>query len=184
MFQIVAFIMIDIQMMAASWLIYGLSFYLKYPHFDCYWAKNGQYISEDSQDYTDYCAPNYFCRNTDVIAKLDSSSNVSLDNWIKDFDFLCLSEFEISFFSMTWFIGQLVFSPVIPKLQDKYGRKLVFNVSSFVNFLTLLGMLLLPNRRNPSQALFYVLLFINGVSTVGRVITGYTYFTEFYPEKY
>lgn len=85
---------------------------------------------------------------------------------------------------MTWFIGQLVFSPIIPKLQDQYGRKLIFNACSFVNFLTLFFMLFLPYRRNPTQALLYVLIFFNGVSTVGRVITGYTYFTEFYPEKY
>lgn len=85
---------------------------------------------------------------------------------------------------MVWFIGQLLFSPIIPKLQDRFGRKPVFNACSFVNFLTLFFMLFLPARRNPSQALLYVLIFFNGVASVGRVITGYTYFTEFYPEKY
>lgn len=171
-------------MMAASWLIYGLSFYLKYPHFDCFWAATGEYIPAGSDDYNSFCAPSHFCRNDDVIARQDPSSSVSLANWIQDFDLLCLSEFEISFFSMAWFIGQLLFSPIIPKLQDRFGRKPVFNACSFVNFLTLLFMLFLPGRRNPSQALLYVLIFVNGMSTVGRVITGYTYFTEFYPEKY
>lgn len=183
-FQVVAYLLIDLQMMAASWLIYGLSFYLKYPQFDCFWAASGEYIPAGSKDYSDFCAPNHFCRNDDVIARQDPNSGVSLANWIQDFDLLCLSGFEISFFSMVWFIGQLLFSPIIPKLQDRYGRKPVFNACSFVNFLTLFVMLFLPGRRNPSQALLYVLIFFNGVSTVGRVITGYTYFTEFYPEKY
>ena len=171
-------------MKADSWLIYGVSFYLKYPSFDCFWVDSGEYIKADSDDYTNYCQPNWFCRNDNVVAREDTESTVSLANWIQDFDFLCLSEFEISFFMMLWFFGQLIFSPVIPRLQDRFGRKPVFSACSFVNFLTILIMLLLPKRRNPTQAIFYVLMFINGMSTVGRVITGYTYFTEFYPEKY
>lgn len=74
--------MIDFQMKADSWLIYGVSIFLKYPKFDCFWASTGEWIDDNSQDYTTYCAPSHFCTNDDVLARIDTESNVSLANWI------------------------------------------------------------------------------------------------------
>lgn len=72
----------------------------------------------------------------------------------------------------------------IAKLQDYYGRKKIYALYMFVNFLTLVGMLSLPKQKDPSLYILYGLMFCNGMAASGRQTTGYTYFTEFYPEKY
>lgn len=141
-FQIIAFIIIELQIMSDSWLIYGLSYLLLYPEFRC--TMNGKELDPDGSDFKKYCIPSYFCHNDDIQYTRVDDSSVSLRNWIYDFDLLCISELEISLFSMmfffAWFLGQFI----VPKFQDDYGRKKVFLLSVQLNTLTLIALLLLP----------------------------------------
>lgn len=66
---------------------------------------------------------------------------------------------------------------------DTYGRKKVFAIGSFVNFITLSVIICLPYHRVPSLNIIYAFQFINGIASSARIMTGYNYFTEFYPES-
>jgi len=105
-FQILSFLLIELQINSDSWLIYGMSYFTKYPQFkDC--VHNGKPVDPNSDDFISFCTPKYFCgKSPDVISwKIYETSNITLDNWIKDFDFMCLSSFEIGFFISVWFLG-------------------------------------------------------------------------------
>lgn len=84
---------------------------------------------------------------------------------------------------MIWIIGQILGFLIIAKQQDTYGRKNTFAIHMFLNFLSHLSLLLLPMTNLPLLKCLYGIMFLNGVSTSGRLITGYTYLLEFYPEK-
>lgn len=103
-FQIVSFAIIEILFNTDSWLIYGLSYFLKYPIIkDCY--RNGVYIDPESDDFNKYCIPHYFCNNPGISKQIDYDSKETLENWVHDFDLLCITEFEMSLFGMSYFIG-------------------------------------------------------------------------------
>lgn len=166
--------------MSDSWMIYGFSYMLLYPEFDC--VKDGQMLKWGSDDYKTYCTPSYFCQNTDVQISVITNSTVTLKNWIQDFELLCISEVEISLFSMMFFIAFFLAQFVTPKMQDAYGRKKVFLWSCFLNCLTLVAILVLPKSKS-SQVALYVIIFFNGLAAPGRTITGFTYIVEFWPKR-
>ena len=90
--------------------------------------------------------------------------------------------------AMLFFIGQVIMCPFIPYLQDRFGRKRIFLISTVINFYTLLGIWGLPDHStkkhgDTSKMLLDLLFLINGLATPGRVNTGYTYFQEFFPEE-
>jgi len=91
--------------------------------------------------------------------------------------------YEISLFQMLFTFGFIFGQIFTPWLSDKYGRKKVFMFSSFVNLMTLIGIVLIPEMYEHAQALLYVLLLINGLVTAARTINGYTYIVEFFPQK-
>lgn len=107
-----------------------------------------------------------------------------MNNWIEQFDFTCLSAFEISAFGMLNFAGVMISAPIVPIIMDKIGRKKVFIVNSVINIGTLVGMVLCPHQKMPTQAILYTMMFLNGLATGGRVITGYTLFNELFPDRF
>ena len=91
--------------------------------------------------------------------------------------------------AMNFFIGQAIMFIFIAKLQDYFGRKKVFMISSIVNLYTLLGIYGLPDHSDrkhgdTSKMLLDVLFLVNGFATPGRAITGYTYLLEFFEESW
>ena len=135
------------QFAADSILIYNLPYLLLLPKMKC--QMNGASIASGSADFDKYCNQDYICKNPDLKSftyQIDWKQQYSLRNWIDSFNLFCASNFQISLIAMNFFIGQAIMCIFIPKLQDKYGRKKVFLISSIVNFLTLLFIWYLPDH--------------------------------------
>lgn len=132
--------------MAEGFVTYGYAYFLLYPKFECF--KNGELIPQDSDDYEKYCTPSYFCNKRESDVNLDvwmnPVSTSTLRNWIIDFDLLCASHLEISFFAMSAFIGLSIAFFILPRMQDIYGRKIIFNISIAAILSTLYAFLVVP----------------------------------------
>lgn len=116
------------------------------------------------------------------------SDERTLHNFITDFDLLCDSHFEIGFFAQSYFIGLMIMSAITPYFQDKYGRWKVFQIASTVNLLVLIGFLCIPKSEEgfsrSTQNFMYLLFFVLGLETPGRMLTGFVYYQEFLPDRY
>jgi len=55
--------------------------------------------------------------------------------------------------------------------------------SSFINFLTLVAILLCKEHDSQSRLILTGIFLINGLNTPGRALTGYTYFQEFFAKN-
>lgn len=87
-------------------------------------------------------------------------------------------------FAMMYFLGFTIGNLFIPKLMDSYGRKKIFVSCMYGQLATLLAMLTIPPHDKHGQYMMYFLLFINGISSVGRVNCGVIYFMEVAPANY
>ena len=93
---------------SGGWLIYGLSYLLLYPHFDC----TGDI---DEKNYAERCKPEYFCDASHGVHRtIDWDHQYSLTNWMKKYDMVCASSFTISFFGICYFTGLAVGSTIFP----------------------------------------------------------------------
>jgi len=110
-----AFILIEGQIMADSILIYDLPYLLLFPKLKC--SMDGQELVDGSQEYSKYCSVQNVCQapNAWLQVEVDKQSPVSLRNWIESFDLLCASSFEISMLAMAFFVGQTLTCMYIPR---------------------------------------------------------------------
>lgn len=173
-------VIIEIQTAAGNIIAYGLPYLLLYPILNCETSSGSQHNCK----IDDVCDS-----NSGVISySYDWSDERTLHNFITDFDYLCDSHFEISFFAQSYFIGLMIMSAVTPYLQDKYGRWKVFQAASAVNLVVLIGFLCLPRSddgfSSSTQYFMYALFFVLGLETPGRMLTGFVYYQEFLPERY
>ena len=174
-------------------MVYNLPFLLLMPEFKC--SLHGTDLVPGSQDHHAYCHQEYICNSGAVQGKpteqgfmyeVDWSHPHSLYNWIDSFDMLCMSPTDISAMAIYYFLGQTITSLIVPQLQDKYGRKKVFTVCSLINFYCLLVIWGLPEHSEKlngkqSKLILDIVFFLNGLTTPGRNLTGYTYIIELYP---
>lgn len=179
--QILVFLITWFQLASGNWMNYQFNFLLKYPVMECF--RGGELIPEDSPEYTEFCKPAYVCENTDVTYNILYDNELSLNNWIRDYDLLCESHIAISFFSMAWIIGFLIGFFVIPYFQDTYGRKYVYTINIFLIDIIMIIIVQLPHK-NSTKWTLYFLIIVTGFFSAARFMTGYNYMTELWPAKY
>lgn len=98
-----------------GWLLYGLSYLILYPKFDCTYP-DGSSISRTSPDYKSMCNPSYFCvAENNVGYDVDWEDSTSLYNLTYKFNLNCASKFIISSLGMFFFSGFAVGSLFIPR---------------------------------------------------------------------
>ena len=114
-----------------GWLIYGLSYLLLYPKYNCTYP-DGSEIPDDSDDYISYCNPQFFCANDAYGWSIDWNDHNSLHNLTDKFNLNCASKLTISSLGMLFFGGFAAGSPFIPRMADVYGRKKVFWACMFI----------------------------------------------------
>lgn len=126
------------------------------------------------------CEPNYFCHNKNNITyEIDYDDEISLNNWVQEFDLVCASSFTISSFGMIFFAGYAIGSAIIPKLADLYGRKRPFFA---INVLSLISLIIIVTV--PQLQIVLMCLFLIGLVTSGNFTIGICYMGEFVPEGY
>lgn len=73
------------------------------------------------------CEPSYFCNpHNNITITLLENDELTLSNWVKDYDLLCASHFTIASFPMAFFTGLALGSFWVPQQSDVYGRKRLF----------------------------------------------------------
>jgi hypothetical protein len=98
-----------------GWLIYGLSYLLLYPKFDCTYP-DGSPIDGLSNDYKSMCKPDYFCDADNAIGySVDWEDHTSLYNLTYKFNLNCASKFTISSLGIFFFTGFAIGSLFVPR---------------------------------------------------------------------
>ena len=111
------------SMTTTGWLSYNLGYLLLYPTANCVDSITGVKIDEKD------CEPQWYCNpDNHITYKIDDNSDMTLTNWIDDFDLLCASKLEISSFGMLFFSGFTIGSMILPQYGDIYGRKIPFYI--------------------------------------------------------
>ena len=143
---------------------------------------SGQLIPDDDPAYKEYCNPQYYCANSDKINIVaDMSDSISLRNWMYYQDILCDSSFLVGLFGMLNFIGMCQATLWSPRLLDKFGRKRVLLYSEFVQILCKIVIVMLPNDREWTVNMYYILIFVNGSMQICRANGCYNLMCEVAP---
>lgn len=118
--------------------------------------------------------------NNDVLSwEVDWNDNLTLNNWIIQFDLFCTPKSYIGLFGSIAFSGAAIGCFFMPALGDKYGRWIVFQ-STMLFQIPLYLCCIFAN----SLSIIYLVLFYAGVVGIGRFVSGYLLLTELVPEKW
>jgi hypothetical protein len=99
----------------------------------CYDKISGDAVTGDD------CKPNYFCdADHNVGYDIIKDDELTLTNWITDFDLICASKFTISSFAMAFFI---------PQQADVLGRKKPFIACMAAQLVTLFVVIFVPYHK-------------------------------------
>jgi MFS family permease len=79
------------------------------------------------------------------------NADISLYNWMQSYDLICADPDFIALMSTMFFTGMAIFSPILPALSDKYGRKWFFVGCLTTNIIVFSTILLLPAGINPAE---------------------------------
>jgi len=88
----------------------------------------------------------------------------------------CASKSTIGLIGSAMFAGWALSGLFLPRLADLYGRKLVFQVSMTLQLVTFIGLMLSRN-----MTLTTVIMFVFGISSVGRCSISFLYLMELLP---
>lgn len=133
-----AALMISMAMNTCGYVIYDFGYLLLYPQVECF-DKHNKAV------YGEKCEPNYFCNSENKIEYvLIKDHELTLGNWIRDFDLLCASPFTISSFAMAFFTGWALGSFWVPQQSDIYGRKKPFFICMAIQFMAFATLALVP----------------------------------------
>ena len=133
-FQWFSFIILSVLHNMTGPLTYSFAYLLYLPTFSCDMLQSGRWIhlKDGSPEYDDYCKPDYFCQHKDTIRyTIDTSSELSLNNWMTGYGLECSTPFFIAAFGQAYFIGYAISGLIAPPLMDKYGRKRAYAISRF-----------------------------------------------------
>jgi len=114
----------------------------------------------------------------DTRYKIDYSTNISVRNWIQQYDLGCISDFEKGLIGSCFLAGAWIGSFILPRLADIKGRKPMFMVGLVLYIITVVGLIFATNRY-----VMYLLLVLGGVSETGRYYVAYVYANEILPSK-
>ena len=108
-FQILAALLISASTNTCGYIIYQFGYLLLYPKMECHDSVTNKIVIEK-------CEPIYFCNpHNNITYTLFEKDELTLGNWVKDFDLLCASHFTISSFAMAFFAGWALGSFWVPQ---------------------------------------------------------------------
>lgn len=108
----------------------------------CYDKISGDAVTGDD------CKPNYFCdADHNVGYEIIKDDELTLTNWITDFDLICASKFTISSFAMAFFTGFALGSFFIPQQADVLGRKKPFIACMVAQLVALVVVIFVPYHK-------------------------------------
>jgi len=181
-FQKLAMLILIASICASGWAVYGQSYLLLYPDYNCKYPSETQYWNTNSSLYLEKCNREYFCEHQDVEFIRDEESHHSLDNWIKKYNMDCTSHNIISLFGMLFFTGWAITSLIIPPLADIHGRKNIYVYLLCTNLFTYIVPMVLPGSSFEYVYIIIASFFINGLMAGGKTAVGYCYMLELLPE--
>ena len=149
--HILIFILISTSFLS-SVLSVSYSYLTKLPSFEC--LKKNEINSSYKQ-----CEYNYgeFCnKNSELFYR--KIYDKSLHNWSYSFDLYCNNEHYIPLIGSSFFFGGILGSILITPLPDKFGRKKIFNILTFISCLMHINLFF---SNNPFHIV--IICFISGI---------------------
>jgi hypothetical protein len=149
-YQMMVYLIIVLAINTNGYLVYGLSYLLLYPKFECKYP-DGSPIDDGSKDYENYCKPDYFCDTSNNIGwSINWNDHTSLYNLTWKFNLYCASKFT----------GFACGSPFIPRMADIYGRKRIFWLCLFIQLLSTCSIILIPAgpEGNESKTFYWIVI--------------------------
>ena len=120
------------------------------------------------------------CVNPEVVDFYpDYDYKRSLHNFIEQMNLECVPKKKIGLLGTIAFAGAAVGCFFVPRLGDLYGRKPVYVVSMVIQTGMFAG-ILLSHKLLP----VYILAFIIGITTIGRMSCGFFLLVELVPRKW
>ncbi|TNV80510.1 hypothetical protein FGO68_gene767 [Halteria grandinella] len=167
-FQILSTSILISGFCTGSFLAYAISFLELNPKYYCIDPKKG----------TEYeCTRDDFC-GTNIKYRIDWNDHTSLYNWVETLDLTCTPKEQIGLIGSMLFAGWAFAAVWLPRLADVFGRRTVY-LYSMIGHFVFFGAIILSH----SRVLTTVLMFLLGMSSVGRATVGYLYMMELSPLK-
>jgi len=175
LFQVGATAILIANMVSSSHLIYGLTFLTKNPSYEC--------MDSTTMEYST-CSKQFICGSqltgNDVVWRIDYTKEESFFNWVdpSKLDLTCESGNNIGMIGSAAYLGFAISSAVMPKMSDKYGRKMAMLVCLVFNAIAYWQVMV-------STSIEYTikLYFVLGLCSGGRVGVLLTYLNELVPAE-
>ena len=173
MFQTKAAIIILLALKSATLLLHALPYLLLYPDYNCF--ENDSTGRETSMGSYE-CIPSNFCGNPNIrTEKVDSKQ--LLQNWVQDFDLICVNQSVILAFYLVILAGLALGGLILAPLTDSYGKKNFF-VASLIAILVVYVLILLAT--DYSHIHFYLLFY--GMALAVSMISGILWVLQLMPK--
>ena len=159
-------------MSVGAYSLYCMSFFELQPQYLCFGL-------DSSSEWTT-CTPEDFCDGPEshqISYKVDYSTNLSLRNWVQEYDMYCAPKYQFGLFGSFYFAAVVISCVIFPALADRVGRR---RVALFGIILQLLATVLL--QFSASARFTYFLVFCLGFAMPPRVFVAYIYTMEFVPQ--
>ena len=180
-FQKLVFVTLVLGISSGSWMNYDAAYLLLYPKFNCLLKDSVGNFTIQADD-SDKCLPSYFCYHNETVQwSIDYEDQHSLDNWMKQYDLYCADPSLLSYIGTFWFFGFAIFSPIVPVLSDKYGRR-KFLIGTFTIQASIFVVVLnLPGHKIEYYYIIIAMWFVSGSISAARSAIGVSYMCEFSP---
>lgn len=119
----------------------------------------------------DYCSGQYTCQ-------INWESRLSINNIIVQDNFICAPGWQLGSVGALFLVGIVVGCSFITRLGDIYGRRPVYAAGMFINFLSVIVIVLTVHA-----SVTVTCMFLLGLSISARYYVGYTYNMEWQPKR-
>ena len=151
--------------MTGKWVYYGLPYMELLPkNYECF-----------SQDSWQKCEPSYFC-GLDIKHRVKEEAGV-LHNWAELLSLECQSKGKIGMLSAAFMLGYASSVLWIPHLADKYGRSIVYKVTTIASTILIGAIFFTHNITTMTLILLFIGFFTSGSGSAAA----YVYLMEFMP---
>ena len=110
---------------------------------------------------------------------VNPDSKFTLNNWVNELDMDCIPDFEMGFFGLIYFLGQMFSCLCFLRFADINGRKRIMQYFLVMELITYYLIVFILNQYSR-----YVLLFFNGMSMGIVTSVAYILALELLPEKF
>ena len=126
------------------------------------------------------CKSDDFCAEGSTLEyKVDYANDLSIHNWIEEYDMQCAAKFKFGLFGSLFFIGVVISSLIFPPLADQVGRRPIALIGITMQAVASIGLLF-----STSLIFTYSMIFVMGMAMAPRFFVGYVFSMEFLPQNY